>query len=994
MKTTFLQMTKIFMLLTALVVHNASSQVYKPIQVYSSCSFNPITMVYTGSVWVLDSSKTATYRWSDGSTSNMIVPAANGYYSVTVYDTKGIDTGSAYVSCGNSLLSVSATSGCYTDTLISSGYLGEVFVTASGGFPPYTYRWSDGSTNQSVYSLPNAIYSVTVTDSKGNSGISSVQVNCVISPIAVTASSQCFQDSSLGYVGYGYAAASGGIAPYTYKWSDGSVNETDYPLSNANYTVTATDSKGQTATATVLVNCITPALSDSSYTYCVQDSNLVNGTIGYGYTYPTGGYAPYTYLWSNGCKTYFNGPLVNGNYTVTITDAKGSMITSSITVDCVIPPLTVTPYTNCYNDSNSGSGWTGYAYAYGAGGYYPYTYLWSDGTKNYYDGPLVNGTYTVTVTDVRGNTAASTVTVYCVTPPLSDSTYSYCYQDTNSAGTVGYAYTYPAGGYPPYTYKWSDGSTSSFDGPLANGSYTLTISDSKGNSVTSDVTVYCVTPPLSAYASYQCLNDTSQGNEGYANAYASGGFYPYSYRWSNGATSSNDYPLVNGNYTVTITDAHNATATSSVTVSCITPPLYIYAYSNCLQDSSVGYAGELSVYASGGYYPYSYNWSNGNTNSYVWPVANGIYTVTVMDGHGDMATSNVTVYCVTPPLSDSTYSFCYQDSSFNGTEGYAYTQGTGGYPPYTYRWSDGSVSQKIGPLANGSYTVTVTDSKSNNAISVVTIYCVTPPLSVSIASQCLQDSSKGIAGYAYANVSGGYYPYTYNWSDGSRNSNDGPLANGTYTLTVTDSKGNTAEASVSINCTCAPPSVSYVCSPSGVPHWYDLWTYYSPNTVSVTWYWGDGTSSSGFWVSHTYPTGAFYNICVTVFNACGDSANFCLLDSIFRMQNLSFTHVNISNPNLSTAGIGQQPEQDFHLNIFPNPARDHVNVSYSLAGSTAVDIELYDVLGNEVMKIENDFKTSGDYQTQVNVAGLSSGIYLLKLGTENQVSTKRILISK
>ncbi|GGE97539.1 Por secretion system C-terminal sorting domain-containing protein [Chishuiella changwenlii] len=119
-----------------------------------------------------------------------------------------------------------------------------------------------------------------------------------------------------------------------------------------------------------------------------------------------------------------------------------------------------------------------------------------------------------------------------------------------------------------------------------------------------------------------------------------GGTTPYTYLWSNGATSSTIKGLVAGNYSVTITDAANRTKTENYSV---TQPSAINVASSKTDTGCGGANGAAAVIPTGGTLPYTYLWSNGATTSSINNLAAGNYSVTITDGNGCNVIRNFTI---------------------------------------------------------------------------------------------------------------------------------------------------------------------------------------------------------------------------------------------------------------------------------------------------------------------------------------------------------------
>ena len=146
---------------------------------------------------------------------------------------------------------------------------------------------------------------------------------------------------------------------------------------------------------------------------------------------------------------------------------------------------------------------------------------------------------------------------------------------------------------------------------------------------------------------YLVINDNEtyiedRGHQKYQVTFTiSGGTAPYSYRWSNNATTPSVSNLSAGNYTVTTTDASGCTATASFTIQGQGNINMAVSSSPTSCGSSTGMATVSSV--SGGTAPYTYRWHNGATTQTISNVGIGIYYVTVTDAAGCTASRSVEV---------------------------------------------------------------------------------------------------------------------------------------------------------------------------------------------------------------------------------------------------------------------------------------------------------------------------------------------------------------
>jgi len=188
------------------------------------------------------------------------------------------------------------------------------------------------------------------------------------------------------------------------------------------------------------------------------------------------------------------------------------------------------------------------------------------------------------------------------------------------------------------TYLWDDASaqTTATAQGLAAGVYNVTITDDIGCEVTTSV---AVNNNGGASATVQAIpNSCSDGATGVVNLIISGGSNPYTYNWSNGASTESITGLVTGDYTVSITDAAGCMTFETAT---ITAPDAIAASSSI--TASTGSDGAIYLSVTGGTPNYNYSWDNGATTQDISGLAPGTYTVTITDGFGCSVSESYTV---------------------------------------------------------------------------------------------------------------------------------------------------------------------------------------------------------------------------------------------------------------------------------------------------------------------------------------------------------------
>src|SRR6476660_2909985 len=179
----------------------------------------------------------------------------------------------------------------------------------------------------------------------------------------------------------------------------------------------------------------------------------------------------------------------------------------------------------------------------------------------------------------------------------------------------------------------------------------------------------------------------------------------------------------------------------------------------------------------------------------------GTYTVTVTDAGGCTAQATVVI---TEPAAALTASITAQTNvlCFGGATGSATAAGANGTAPYTYSWNTTPVQTTATAtnLIAGTYTVTVTDAGGCTAQATVVITEPAAALTASITAQTNVLCFGGATGSATAAGANGTAPYTYSWNTTpvQTTATATNLIAGTYTVTVTDAGGCTAQATVVI----------------------------------------------------------------------------------------------------------------------------------------------------------------------------------------------------
>ncbi len=557
------------------------------------------------------------------------------------------------------------------------GNNGAIDMSVSGGTPAYTYLWSNGATTQDISNLIAGTYTVTVTDANGCTKDVGI---IVIQPTEITLSEThvnvLCSGSSTGSIDL---TATGGTGNLSYDWSHiaGNNNPQDPTgLTAGTYTVTVTDANNCTKTLSTTITEPPALVVSTSLTHvlCFGGNNgAVDLTV-------SGGVTPYTYAWSNSATTQDLANLTAGTYTVTVTDANACTKTISATI--TEPPVLAlsTAVTNVLCFGNN----TGSINLTVNGGTPGFTYAWSNGASIQDPINLVAGTYTVTVTDANGCSKTISATVTEPTAITLSTTVTNVLCNGSNSGAIDLTVS---GGVTPYTYLWSNNATTQDLSNIVAGIYTVTVTDANGCSKTTTATVTQNSTLMTASATSTPVS-CNGGNNGTVDLTVAGGVSPYTYLWSNNATTQDLSNLTAGTYTVTVTDNVGCTKTVSVAVTQPTALALSTVTTNILCYGAATGAIDLTV--SGGTPAYTYNWGGGITTQDRIGLTAGTYTVTVTDANGCTKTTSATI---TQPTDIAPVFLTTHVSCFGGNNGAIDMSVSGGVPGYTYLWSNGATTQ-------------------------------------------------------------------------------------------------------------------------------------------------------------------------------------------------------------------------------------------------------------------------------------------------------------
>ena len=350
-----------------------------------------------------------TIRWSNGKDTEAINNLRAGVYTVTVTDDNQCQTIENITITEPGLLYVSkVTKNPPTSLGLKDGSI-EIQIT--GGTPNYNYLWYNDKkdliysdlnqpSNTSINNIFAGQYFITVTDSKGCTIIEKDLDK--IDPLVLSVNQinvvKCNGDATASIK----AAASGGTPIYYYKWY-----KTTDPLNAVGQAATLVNANAGTY---YVVLSDSFGLTKQSENITITEPEILNNTLASEYTRcgdandwaittsPTGGTAPYVFLWNTGARTASLNDVPPGNYSVLVTDNHGCTITKNSTITAPTHLATAETITKptCFEGSDATIVLTS------SGGQGPYTYLWDTGEQSNVLSNASAKEYSVAVTDFKG----------------------------------------------------------------------------------------------------------------------------------------------------------------------------------------------------------------------------------------------------------------------------------------------------------------------------------------------------------------------------------------------------------------------------------------------------------------------------------------------------------------------------------------------------------------------------------------------------------------
>jgi gliding motility-associated-like protein len=816
-----------------------------------------------------------TYNWSNGSTTQDINSLDAGTYSLTVTDGNGCqETISVIIDVPFALTH----SAIVTDVNCNSESTGSIDVSAVGGTLPYAFNWSSGQSTEDISNLSAGSYTFTVTDQNGCTSSGTYAISEPSQPLTLSETHlnvSCF-DGNDGSINL---TVTGGTGTYSYQWlgdTQGQLafnGEDPLGLIADNYTVAVVDQNGCSST---IVITITEPNAPLASTEVITDVNCFGDVTGEIDPQISGGTPVYTYNWSNGSSAPVLSNLAAGNYSLTVTDDQGCIATFNYTIEEPIRPVTiVTTKTDvlCFGED------TGVINALVTGGTTPYNYSWTNGEATADIDSLVAGTYTLTVTDALGCTETASETIVEPAAPVA---LSSAVQDVLChGGNDGSIDLTVSGGTNPYSYEWSNGSAFIYSDTtqdlsnLVADQYLVTVTDANGCTDTLTSVIDEPSAPLSLVytpTSVDCFGAAT----GAIDITVSGGTAGYNYSWSNGDITEDLTGITAGDYTITVTDQNGCDIQTVISVS---EPVSALAVSTVARDVSCfgSTTGSIEANVTGGTTPYSYSWSNGETQEDIDSLGAGTYTLTVTDANGCTAFTGATI---NQPSELDVIINITDPSCYGYSNGQVVLDITGGIQPYYFNWGNqndillNNPSETIDSIVTGEYLVRVTDE--NGCVFEELIFVDEPS---PFEFQAVVDDVtcfEGADGAIDLTLTGGTTPYTVDWNNGLTGEDIAGLTSDNYSFLATDDQGCIIRSSLFVD---QPDEIgiTYDMVPVSCVDQSDAAIFISTygGTAPYTYDWSNNTFGQN--LEDVGP--GFYELIVTDVNNCSNNFEFDIISS-------------------------------------------------------------------------------------------------------------------
>jgi hypothetical protein len=543
----------------------------------------------------------------------------------------------------------------------------------------------------------------------------------------------------------------GGVPPYSILWSDGTTGNSMTGIhADSVIGITITDGSGCVFSDTGTLprgdmsqgnGGLVVEMSQYPGGYNVSCLGCMDGWV---HVMPYGGMPPYTFVWADADTSRYRTGLGVGTYNVTVTESGGQSRTREVTLIGPSNPLSV----SLMAQSGGCTGTGGTLHAYANGGTPPYSYRWALGDSLYdstYQSSYLTatgpGNYRVMVVDANADTVTAQhpvtvgtpITTTLSAPEVQNGYHALCGGDSVQI-TLNVS-----GGNGAYYFTWEHGSFQQHPIVTKGLWYHVRVMDMYGCQKTDSIEIRMpekLHPKIHphTYPNGEGFSCPTCNDGMFILDSISGGVSPYTHVWSNGTSGDTLSGIMADSLnSITITDALGCVFTASNAMPRGTimqqPKLSLsYDRSNYPGGYNVSCItcmdGWISIQAHGGMAPYSYRWTDGDTNAYRSGLMAGNYAFTIRDSKGD------SVYQMVQLLGPGNGLTVHIMNSTNGCDGNV-SGGlngmvNGGVPPYMYAWHRNGMQMAemwsyVNVWQTGTYRLTVTDANGQTTRDSVNV---------------------------------------------------------------------------------------------------------------------------------------------------------------------------------------------------------------------------------------------------------------------------------
>ena len=678
-----------------------------------------IDFICEGGTTLLTADAQLDYLWSTGDTTASIVVDMAATYEVSVTGNNGC-TGSGSYIVSQRLNPIPTIVG---DTVLCPGE-----STVLNSLETFnSYNWSTGSDQNDASVDQPGMITLSVIDSFGCPGENDINVIELAAPVPqITGDTAfCEGDSTTLNAEAGFA---------TYAWPDGSSDVNFTAVNGGQVTLIVTDINGCEGSNSVLLDerpAPTPQITGDT-AFCANESGIITAPVGFN-----------AYSWSSGQTTRAIEIFDPGTYEVTVIDDVGCSGTGFISADTVsLPQPTI----------------LGGDFVCETGTRLLFTetfvsYAWSTGDTTGATSIDAPGIYSLTVTDVNGCRNSTLTSIRLQpdpTPEIVGDPILCPGEQTTLSTTLNYD-----------VFTWSTGENTSSILTGFTPEVSLEVRDTFGCVGFDTIQLNQVENPIVTIAGQLDICDGEgailQATEGFP-----------TYLWSNGSDSLSTLARVDGIYTVTVTDLNGcqASASRNLRVNPNPKPEIQGATNICEGEIST-----LSVRANF----LSYDWSTGDSNSFIQVNTTGTYIVEVASPGGCTNSDTIFVQVNRPrvsPINNAVLDICDGETLvLDGGPGFI-----------NYQWSNGSNNQMITVSNGGTFNLSVIDSNGCRTQGSLQVREQALPVPIITAPDVF------CKGTPVSLLAGGNFR-TYEWSNGASGEIIEITEGGRYELTVTDNNG-------------------------------------------------------------------------------------------------------------------------------------------------------------------------------------------------------------